>query len=149
LDAPDFSKGPLVMSGIAITSASASRVPTASPDPSVNEFKDVLPAPPTASRDFPRNDELAIFTEIYDNIGSTAHRIGITASVLSDEGKTVFTTSDERRSEELQGASGGYGYTTKIPLTGLAPGRYVLRVEAKSMLGNAEPVKREVEFRVQ
>ncbi|HEY7055294.1 MAG TPA: VWA domain-containing protein, partial [Vicinamibacterales bacterium] len=35
LDAPDFSKGPLVMSGIAITSASASRVPTASPDPSV------------------------------------------------------------------------------------------------------------------
>ncbi|HEY7288373.1 MAG TPA: VWA domain-containing protein, partial [Vicinamibacterales bacterium] len=47
LDAPDFSKGPLVMSGIAITSASASRVPTASPDPSVNEFKDVLPAPPT------------------------------------------------------------------------------------------------------
>jgi hypothetical protein len=124
-------------------------VPTASPDPSVNEFKDVLPAPPTASREFPRNDELAIFTEIYDNIGSTAHRIGITASVLSDEGKTVFTTSDERRSEELQGASGGYGYTTKIPLTGLAPGRYVLRVEAKSMLGNAEPVKREVEFRVQ
>jgi VWFA-related protein len=149
LDAPDFSKGPLVMNGIAMTSAGASRIPTASPDPKVNDFKDVLPAPPTATREFARNDELAIFAEIYDNIGPTAHRIGITASVLADDGKTVFTTSDERRSEELQGASGGYGYTTKIPLSGLAAGRYVLRLEAKSMLGNSEPVKREVEFRVQ
>ncbi len=148
LDAPDFSKGPLVMSGIAITSAAASRVPTASPDPSVNEFKDVLPAPPTAAREFDKEDTLAIFSEIYDNIGATAHRVGITATVLADDGKTVFTTSDERRSEELQGASGGYGYTTKIPLNTFAPGRYVLRVEAKSMLGNATPVKREVEFRV-
>jgi VWFA-related protein len=149
LIAPDFSKGPLVMSGIAITSAGASRTPTASPDPSVNEFKDVLPAPPTASREFPPNDTLAIFSEIYDNVGPTPHRVTIKASVLSDEGKTVFTTGDERRSEELQGASGGYGYTAKIPLTGFAPGRYVLRVEAMSTLGNSPTVKREVEFRVQ
>jgi len=149
LDVPDFTKGPLTMSGIAITSAASSRVPTASPDPAVNEFKDVLPAPPTASREFVRNDELAIFAEIYDNLGSTAHRIGITASILADDGKTVFTTSDERRSEELQGASGGYGYTTKIPLASLAPGRYVLRLEAKPTIGNNAPVKREVEFRIQ
>ncbi|HEY7285069.1 MAG TPA: VWA domain-containing protein [Vicinamibacterales bacterium] len=149
LDVPDFTKGPLAMSGIAITSAASSRVPTASPDPAVNEFKDVLPAPPTANREFARNDELAIFAEIYDNLGPAAHRIGITASILADDGKTVFTTSDERRSEELQGASGGYGYTTKIPLASLAPGRYVLRLEAKPMVGNSGPVKREVEFRIQ
>jgi hypothetical protein len=149
LDVPDFTKGPLTMSGIAITSAASSRVPTASPDPAVNEFKDVLPAPPTAAREFARNDELAIFAEIYDNLGPTAHRIGITASILADDGKTVFTTSDERRSEELQGASGGYGYTTKIPLASLAPGRYVLRLEAKPMVGTSGPVKREVEFRIQ
>jgi len=148
LEAPDFSKGPLVMSGIAITSAGASRTPTASPDPGVNEFKDVLPAPPTAARDFPTADTLAIFTEVYDNTGATPHRVAITASVLADDGKTVFTTADERRSEELQGATGGYGYTTKIPLNGFAPGRYVLRVEAKATTGNAAAVKREVEFRV-
>ena len=148
LDVPDFSKAPLTMSGIAITSASASRVPTASPDQGVNEFKDVLPAPPTSSRDFPAGDQLAIFAEVYDNLGGAAHRVAITASVLSDEGKTVFTTSDERRSEELQGASGGYGYTTQIPLRGMAPGRYVLRVEAKSLSGKGETVKRELEFRI-
>jgi hypothetical protein len=148
LDAPDFSKGTLAMSGIAIASAYGSRLPTASPDPSVNEFKDVLPAPPSASRDFPRNDVLSVFAEVYDNVGKTPHRVEITAAVLADDGKVVLTTSDERKSEELQGASGGYGYTTKIPLSNLAPGRYVLRISAKSLLGKSETIAREVEFRV-
>jgi VWFA-related protein len=150
LDAPDFSKAPVTMSGIAITSAYYSHVPTASPDPKVNEFKDVLPSPPTAFRVFPRGDQLAIFAEVYDNTGSTPHHMNITASVLSDDGTVVFSNADDRRSEELKGAAGGgYGYTTKIPLTSWTPGRYVLRLEAKSSLGKGEGVKREVEFRVQ
>jgi hypothetical protein len=148
LDAPDFTKGNLTMSGIALASASGSRIPTASPDPSVNEFKDVLPAPPSASREFPRQDTLAVFAEVYDNVGKTPHRVEITASVLADEGKVVHTTSDTRKSEELQGATGGYGYTTTIPLANLAPGRYVLRLTATSLLGKPEPVTREIEFRV-
>jgi VWFA-related protein len=148
LDAPDFTKGNVTMSGIALASASGSRIPTASPDPSVNEFKDVLPAPPSASRDFPRQDTLAVFAEVYDNVGKTPHRVEITASVLADDGKVVHTTSDQRKSEELQGATGGYGYTTRIPLANLAPGRYVLRLTATSLLGKPEPVTREIEFRV-
>jgi VWFA-related protein len=149
LDAPDFSKGTLAMSGIALASVSGSRIPTTSPDPSVNEFKDVLPAPPSASREFPRQDTLAVFAEVYDNVGKTPHRVEITAAVLSDEGKVVHTTSDTRKSEELQGAAGGYGYTTKIALANFAPGRYVLRLTATSLLGKPEPVTREIEFRVQ
>lgn len=148
LEAPDFSKGALSMSGIAISSGSGSRMPTASPDPSVNEFKDVLPAPPTAAREFPRGDTLAIFAEVYDNVPKTPHRVEIVATVLADDGKVVHTTSDTRKSEELQGSTGGYGYTTQIPLANMAPGRYVLRLTAKSHLGNNDPVTREVEFRV-
>jgi VWFA-related protein len=149
LDAPDFTKGNLSMSGIALASAAGSRFPTASPDPSVNEFKDVLPAPPSASREFPHNDTLAVFAEVYDNENKTPHRVEITATVLADDGKVVHTTSDVRKSEELQGATGGYGYTTKFPLTAFAPGRYVLRLSATSLLGKPEPVTREIEFRVQ
>jgi VWFA-related protein len=148
LDAPDFSKGNLTMSGIALASASGAAMPTVSPDPNVNEFKDVLPAPPSASREFPRQDTLAVFAEVYDNVAKTPHRVEITAAVLSDEGKVVHTTSDMRKSEELQGATGGYGYTTTIPLAALAPGRYVLRLSATSLLGKPEPVTREIEFRV-
>ena len=72
----------------------------------------------------------------------------ITTSVLTDEGRVVFNTSEERNSTELQGKSGGYGVTTKIPLTGFAPGLYVLKVEAQSHAGKPVTVKREVPFRV-
>jgi VWFA-related protein len=150
LDAPDFGKGPIALSGLALASAASARVPTANPGGS--DLKDVLPAPPSAAREFVRGDEITVFAEIYDNLGTrTAHRVVITTSILSDAGKTVFSTSDERRSDELGGSSagaGGYGHLTKIPLATLAPGRYVLHVEARPTLGNSAPVFREVEFTV-
>jgi hypothetical protein len=148
LEVPDYSKTPLNMSGVAIASAWSSRMPTAVPDPKANEFKDVLPAPPSASREFPKGDTLSIFAEIYDNEIKTAHRVDITATILADDGKVLLSKADERRSEELQGAAGGYGYTAQFALNALTPGRYVLRLSAKSRLGNSEAVTREVEFRV-
>jgi VWFA-related protein len=146
LEVPDFSKSRLSMSHLVITSPWASQIPTANPDP---ELKGVLPAPPTAIREFPRSDALALFADVYDNDSRAAHTVTITTSVLADDGKVVFSTADERKSEELAGAkSGGYGYIAKVPLQDLAPGRYVLRVEARSSLGGGEPVRRELEFRV-
>ena len=145
-EAPDFSKGPISMSGLVLSSVASSRMQTASP---AGDLKDVLPAPPSASREFQREDTMSVFAEVYDNLGPTPHRVVITTTVLSDEGKTVFTTSDERRSDELKDSKGGgYGYLSKIPLSALAPGRYVLRVDARPTLGNPAPLAREVEFRV-
>jgi VWFA-related protein len=145
LAVPDFPKDPLSMSGILIASAAGNQIPTANPDP---EFKTVLPAPPTTIRDFPRGDTLALFTEVYDNQTKVAHRVAIKTSVIADDGKVVYTAGDERKSDELQGAKGGYGYSTAIETKGLAPGRYVLRVEAETLLTDGGKAKREVEFRV-
>src|SRR5262249_2257892 len=108
-------------------------------------------APPSASREFLRGDTIDVFAEVYDNLGmTTAHRVVINTTVLSDEGKTVFSTSDERRSDELKGstAGGGYGHTAKIPLTSFAPGRSVLKLEARPTLGKSDPISRQVEFSV-
>lgn len=155
LDAPDFSKGALTMSGVAISASSLSGVPTVDPaavhkggPPKGPNLKDLLPAPPTAAREFLPNDTLAICAEVYDNEGSTPHKVDITTSILSDDGKLAFSKSEERSSDELHGRSGGYGHTTTIPLAGMAPGRYVLRIEAKSRLGNAPSITRDVEFRI-
>jgi VWFA-related protein len=148
LDAPDFSKGPITMSGVSLSSGASARIPTASPG---GPLTDVLPAPPSATREFERGDTIDVFAEIYDNLGAaTAHRVVITTTVLADEGKTVFTTSDERRSDELKDskAGGGYGHTAKIPLAQLAPGRYVLHLEARPTLGKSDPISRDVEFTV-
>ena len=148
LDAPDFAKGPITMSGLSLSSGASVRIPTASPG---GPLTDVLPAPPSATREFQRGDTLDLFAEIYDNLGAaTAHRVVITTTVLSDEGKTVFSTTDERRSDELKDSKtgGGYGHTAKVPLASLAPGRYVLRLEARPTLGKSDPIAREVEFMV-
>lgn len=145
LDVPDFSKGALQMSGIALTSGSVSRTITANPDPA---FKDVLPAPPTAVRDFPQGDTLALFAEIYDNQVSTRHNVAIKTSVLAGDGQVVFTAGDSRNTDDLQGKTGGFGYTANIPLASLAPGRYVLKVEAQAQVSNGASVARELEFRV-
>jgi VWFA-related protein len=145
LDVPDFSKGPLLMSGLTLTSDSAARMLTANPDP---DFKDVLPASPTAIRDFPSSDTLALFAEVYDNETRAPHRVAIVTRVVADDGRVLFTAEDERASQELQGRKGGYGYTTTIPLAKLTPGRYVLRVEARTLLVNGSTASRELEFRI-
>ena len=94
------------------------------------ELRTLLPAPATASREFRAGDTLARSSEVYDNEPQPPHKVDITTSVLTDDGRVVFNTAEERNSTELQGKSGGYGVTAQIPLTGFAPGLYVLRVEA-------------------
>ncbi|MCA1584358.1 MAG: hypothetical protein LC791_06175 [Acidobacteria bacterium] len=145
VDVPDFSKDPLTMSGIAITSATSGVAPTVRPkDP----LKDLLPGPMTTYRDFVNQDELALFTEIYDNTGAQAHKVALSATVKAEGGQTIFQTREERDSSELAGQSGGYGFSARIPLKDVAPGLYVLRVEAQALSGDRPLVAREVTFRV-
>jgi len=54
-----------------------------------------------------------------------------------------------RDSTELGGKSGGYGYSTKIPMKDLEPGAYVLKVEAKSRLADMPAASRDVRIRVE
>lgn len=145
VEVPDFSKENLAMSGLVLTSMAASATPTARAD---DQLKDVLPAPPTTIRTFARQDEIVTFVEVYDNQTRTPHRVEIKTSVLADDGKVVFTTSEERRSEEIGPAGGGYGHAAKIALKDFAPGRYVLRTEARTSLSNGGAATRELEFTV-
>lgn len=145
LDVPDFSKSALQLSGIAITSISAARVPTANSDA---QLKDVLPAAPTARREFPSGDTLAIFAEVYDNQPTPPHRVSISSAILAEDGREMFSATDERSSDDLQGKKGGYGYTREFPLGQLPPGRYVLRVSARALVNNGGTTTREVEFRI-
>jgi len=145
LDVPDFQKAPFSISGVVLTSASAAGLPTAKPD---EQLKAVLPAPPVAVRTFPANDEIRLFAEVYDNGGATPHKVDITATVTTDEGKVMFKNEETRDSSDLGGKSGGYGYTTSIPMKDLPPAKYVLKVSAKTRLGNTPAAEREVRFEV-
>ena len=146
LDVPDFTQDPIALSGVVIASASGQRISTAKPD---EELKGVLPGPAVAERTFPRGDELAVFAEVYDNDVKAPHVVDITTTVVSEDGRNVFKSAEERASSELQGKPGGYGHQARISLKDFAPGTYLLTVEAKSRAGNKPPVGRTVQFKVQ
>jgi len=145
LAVPDFQKTPFSISGLVLTSGSGSALPTVRAD---EQLKQVLPGPPVSLRSFPQNDEIVLFAEVYDNDGGKPHKVDITTTVPTDEGKVMLKTDETRDSSDLGGARGGYGYTTKVPMKDLAPGKYVLKVEGKSRLGNTPAVGREVRIEV-
>ena len=145
LEVPDFAKAPFSMSGLVLTSGAGSIFPTVKAD---EQLKPMLPGPPIALRSFPQNDEVVLFTEVYDN-ATTPHKVDIVTTVTTDEGKVLFKTDETRDSADLGGKRGGYGYTTRVPMKDLALGSYVLKVEAKSRLGSTPPVARELQFTVE
>ena len=144
LEVPDFSKLPLTMSDIAVTSAMSGAAPTIRPkDP----LEKLLPGPLTTYREFLPMDEIAVFAEIYDN-NKQSHKVEITATVKAEGGQTVFQAREDHDSSELAGSAGGYGFEARTPLKGFAPGLYVLRIEAISQIGDRPTVSREIVFRV-
>lgn len=141
VEVPDFAEEKLSMSGIALTSATSGVAPTVRPkDP----LKELLPGPLTTYRDFSTMDELAFFAEIYDNTGRQPHKVALSAALKAEGGQTVFQTREERDSSELEGQSGGYGFTGRIPLKSAPPGLYVLQIEAQALAGDRPTVSREV-----
>ena len=139
LEVPDFRKEKLMVGGLLMTTPSVQQTPSIQPDPNVSNK--LLPAPATSRRDFPRSDVLAFYTEIYDNDSSRqARRVDVTVRLVSETGSKVFESRDELEN----GAVGGekpweiYGYAKRIPLKEIAPGRYLLRVEA-AVRGRDEP----------
>jgi VWFA-related protein len=146
LEVPDFTKEPLVISGIVLAARLPSLVPTARPD---EQLKDVLPGPPTTWREFSARDTLSAFAEIYDNRAAQPHKVELTASVRTADGRVAFRTEEVRSSEELGAKGDGYGFLVNVPLQEVPPGPCVLRIEARSRLsGSGPPVAREVPFTV-
>jgi VWFA-related protein len=144
LEVPDFLKDALTMSDIALTSAMSGVAPTIRPkDP----LEKLLPGPLTSYREFSTADEIALFTEVYDNT-KQAHKVEIAATVKAEGGQTVFQAREEHNSSELAGSTGGYGFNARFPLKNFAPGLYVLRVEAVTQLGDRPTTAREIVFRV-
>ena len=146
LEVPDYAKAPFSMSGLVLTSGSGTAFPTVKAD---EQLKPMLPGPPIALRAFPQNDEIVLFTEVYDSAGSTPHKVDIVTTVTTDEGKVLFKTDEMRDSSDLGGKRGGYGYTTRVPMKDLALGSYVLKVEARSRVKDTPPVARELQFTVE
>ena len=146
LEVPEFYKDSFVMSGVALTAASAGLTPTVKAKDPLGDF---LPGPPIATREFLAGDTLMFFAEFYENNGSnTPHTVDLKAELRAEGGRVVLEATEQRSSTEVRGG-GGYGFAGRLPLSDLEPGLYVLHVEGRSRQGNQNAVaSRDIQVRI-
>jgi VWFA-related protein len=126
---PEFTSRPLMMSGVLVSSANAQAVFTPQRDVAVEKM---LGGSATTQREFARSDTLAWLAEIYDNSGpKQPKRFDVSARLIDEAGRDAFVSRDTL----ANGESGApkwqtFSYTGRTPLKDVAPGRYLLRVEA-------------------
>jgi hypothetical protein len=131
VEIPDYAKSPFELSGIVLTSSNADSFVTSNPD---LVLKDALPASPIATRSFAPKETLTTYAEVYLAAGP-ARTVTLTTSVQdAREGNTVFQAQD-RRAIDAAARPVTHGFSTRIPLENLRPGRFVLRLAAQSSVG--------------
>ena len=140
---PDFNKEPVMMSGVlvaAVPGPSSPDVLTPQRDPASEKL---LGAPPTSRRTFSRGETLSWMTEIYDNsLPKQPKQLDVSVRLIDDAGRDAFASRDLLANGE-NGAPKWqtFGYTGRIPLTDIPPGRYLLRVEAQDRsVASRQPV---------
>jgi len=135
LTVPDFRKDPLMVSGLALTSASSSVAGTVA---ARNPLGKVLPRPATARRAFDVTDTIAVFGEVYDNESSkTPAKIDVGVELVGADGYSVRSTTAH-----------GERFTAMLPLANLKPGSYVVHVEAQAVGGKPRSARREIPIRI-
>jgi VWFA-related protein len=145
LDIPSFTKEPLVMSGVALTSSAAEETVTVWPS-AARPLDKQLPSPITAAREFWPEEVVTLYAEVYENGRQQAHTIDFTVDLRSSTGRTLSTFTAQRPS--ASGSAGSYAFTAPITLEGLAPGSYVLHVAATSSAGSRATVTKDIPIRV-
>jgi VWFA-related protein len=146
IDVPDFSKTPLVLSGVMIGSQETSRISTLN---AKTAFASTLLGNVSATREFTAGDAIGLYVEAYENLqNATPHTVTFSAELRAGGGTAVRTVSEERSSKELQGARGGYGFNPQLRLEDVAPGLYVIHVEARANVGDRPTVSKDIQIRV-
>jgi hypothetical protein len=122
VDVPDFSKGELTMSGIALNATP--NVPVAPAD----AFANLIPIVPTARREFWKDDRVTAFLRVYQSRKQLAPVL-LTARIRNSADATVFERTDPIGAQEI--GKDWYGdYRVELPIGTLERGRYVLTLEA-------------------
>jgi hypothetical protein len=144
LEVPDFTKPPLAMSGVFLSSATATVKTLASASPLAN----VLPGPPTTRRDFRREETLTGYVEVYENRADrvASNRIDVWASLRAQSGKDTPAVVDSRAS--TIGASVIHRAIIRLPLADASAGDYVLEVSARGRHEDEAPVIRRIPLRL-
>ncbi|MGH9236854.1 MAG: VWA domain-containing protein [Vicinamibacterales bacterium] len=145
LEIPSFTKEPLLMSGVALTSSTADETVTVWPG-AARPLDTRLPSPISVAREFWPEEIVTLYTEVYENGRRPAHTIDFKVDLRSASGRVMSTFT--ARQPSSSGSEGRYSFTAPIRLEDVEPGSYVLHVAATSTAGAKETVTREIPIRV-
>jgi VWFA-related protein len=124
VEVPAFTREPLTMSGIVLSSGATARA-SVQGDTVLSE---ALGAEPTTARSFTRRTTLTAYAEAYTAASTPASEVTMTATLTTGKsakvrGETVTQVTDD---------PGRTGFAVQVPLADLMPGGYVLTLEAKT-----------------
>jgi VWFA-related protein len=138
LEVPDFTKRAVVLSGLVLSADPAP--PMATPD----RLGRLLPVVPTTLRRFTTSGRTEAFARVYRN-DKASSPIALTSSVTRAEGgEAAFEATETLAADRFEGRAADF--RLELPVPRLAPGRYILAVEAKGPSGAA--ARRVVAFQV-
>ncbi|HET9361168.1 MAG TPA: VWA domain-containing protein [Vicinamibacterales bacterium] len=140
---PDF-RDDFSLSGIAVTSSQASETFTFTPH---KKLEMSFPAPPTTAREFSRDDKLTLFAEAYEN-RKKPHTVTLTIELHDEAGQVLDSHVMERKSADKPKQASVYTFSPYLDLEVVPPGRYAIRVVARSTLDRNKTVSRDVPFSV-
>jgi hypothetical protein len=124
VEVPDFAKGALSLSDVVIFAMPSHAV---APKDALTSF---LPVLPTAARAFAPADQPAAFARVYEPGKSPAAALSLHARVLDAQQHVVFDRPVVMPADRFIGTPRAADLTVPLPLASLAPGDYVLEIDA-------------------
>jgi hypothetical protein len=134
---PNFRKTAFALSDIELY------VPTVSPA-MAGGLSDVLLAPASARRSFSRGERATAFLRLYQASSAAPVRVSISASIVDDHNRKRYG-QDTAFEAAAFAATGAADYVVDLPLGELAPGEYLLSIDAKAASAD---VQRQVRFAI-
>ena len=126
VDAPNPAKAPLWMGAILL--AGGAGLPTSG---TLLAISGLLRTPATAGREFTSRDTLTAFANICAS-GRGKQNVVISAVVRSESGAEIVQRTATTNANDMSPRNGGYNYVEDLPLRELAPGHYVLTIDART-----------------
>jgi VWFA-related protein len=139
VDVPDFESEPMTLSGAVLLDR---RAPTATP---AEALGGVLASAPTTRREFTRDDRVTALVRVYQRLGQQAAPVSLAYCVLDRQLREVASLPDVLAADQFAAPARSADGRFELPLEPLAPGSYVLRIDAAAGQTTA---RREVPFSV-
>ena len=142
VDVPDFTDGPIAMSGLLVESRGSTVTPRIA-----TQLAMTLNAEVTALREFPARGALAMSGVVYADADLPADGVLIEPFLLDAAGNVLGEVSKALQVRGRTAAGGQRQFEVEVPLGSLTPGAYVFKLSAR-VATDKRGVERAVPFRV-